>query len=367
MSPQRAGPPATGATALGSNVARFQHFVITRFSIRPTMASTDRHELNRTMSRFRGLDPLTPRSLEHRFRLFEVACLPAVLAQTDQDFTWVIVVDRDLPAAPRARLEALIADRPRTVIHTYDPSRPLGGLAWLVPYVEVPAPDYLLTTNLDDDDALPRGFAAAVHTLIEERGDQLAPVQTFGATDLWEWDLEVSDEAPLGQRAPWHREIIPVVSVGFSLLARYPAYELTVMRVAHNTARTILDWSKHADDERIQATRAVLQAGAARAGDSLGDFGADEVFSDWVPLGGMPTMTNHQINVQGARLYEAKERTPVTGPESFPDTALDWNAFRRHAPHFRRSRTLYARYLLMRARGYGQRMLAQLRQRVGAR
>lgn len=330
---------------------RVQHFVITRFSIRPTMTSTDRHELSRGMSRLRGgLDPLARGALEHRFRIFEVACLPAVLAQTDQDFTWVIVVDRDLPEAQRERLEALTASRPRTVIHTYDPLRPLGDIAWLTPYVECPQPDYLLSTNLDDDDALPRRFAETIHTLIAERGNQIAPVETFGAAKPLEWDLEVTNDAPLGYRAPWHRDTIPVVSVGFSLLARYPAYELTVMRIPHNTARTILDWTRPAGNERIEEIRTVLANGAAQAGDALDDFEASETFSDWVPRAGSPTMTNHQINIQGDRLFESKKRVPVVGPESFPDVTIDWEAFHRYAQYFQIGRRTRASHLVRRAR-----------------
>lgn len=339
---------------------RFQHLVITRFSIRPTMTSTDRNELRRTLEPLLGsFDPLTPRSLDHRFRVFEVACLPGVLAQTLQEFTWVIAVDRDLPAQYRERLARLVSERPRTVIHSYDPLEPLGDVDWLRPYVEQPAPDYLLTTTLDDDDALPPRFAESIQQLVTERGDQLAPVETFGATDLWEWDLEVTDDAPLGYRAPWHRDAIPVVSVGFSLLARYPTYELTVMRLPHNEAQHVLDWDTPPRDPRIEEIRSVMQAGAARDGDSLRDFAASETFHDWVPLAGMPTMTNHQINVEGTRLHEAKERTAVTGAESFPNAAIDWDALDRHAPHFQTNRRMRARYFLARADRLRQRVMAR--------
>jgi hypothetical protein len=318
---------------MNERVLTTEHFVITRFSIRRPAAP---HAWSVGIGRSgRDRDPLEPEALEARFRVFEVACLPGVLAQTSQDFTWVLAIDRDMPIEARARLRALVSTRPRTVIHEYDPASPLTGIAWLLPYLEDPRPDYLMTSNLDDDDSLPTRWVESLQGLITDRGDQLAPLEIFGARSLWEWDLDVTRRAPLGYRAPWHRGGIPVVSVGFTLLARYPTYDLTVMRLGHASARLILDWAVEDVPDRIQVVRSEVKEAALAAGDSLIEIDASETFHDWVPIAGKPTMTNHGMNLQLTRLYEPKERMPVTGAESFPESVMDWTAFERYSDTFR--------------------------------
>ena len=59
---------------------RIQHALITRFSIRNLFGDG-------------GGDALLPSSIERRFALFQVACLPSVLAQSSQDFDWFVFVD----------------------------------------------------------------------------------------------------------------------------------------------------------------------------------------------------------------------------------------------------------------------------------
>jgi hypothetical protein len=103
------------------------------------------------------------------------------MAQTDQEFSWIIIVDRDLQARFRSRLESLLQGRGNFFIHTYDPEDKLDRLDWLEPYMQT-TPDYVLTTNLDDDDVLPNNFTSMIHKHISsafQAGD-LPPVKTLG-------------------------------------------------------------------------------------------------------------------------------------------------------------------------------------------
>ena len=43
-------------------------------------------------------DPLSPEKLEFRFLLFEMICLPNVLAQVNKDFTWVLACSSQNPS-----------------------------------------------------------------------------------------------------------------------------------------------------------------------------------------------------------------------------------------------------------------------------
>lgn len=59
--------------------------------------------------------------MEERFRHFEAITLPGLKAQTDPDFTFVILVGDDLPAEYADRLKNLTADMPQAIIETRPP------------------------------------------------------------------------------------------------------------------------------------------------------------------------------------------------------------------------------------------------------
>jgi len=54
--------------------------------------------------------------MEDRFAHFETLCLPGLKAQTDQDFTFVLLVGEAMPAVYLARLEALVDGFAQAVI-----------------------------------------------------------------------------------------------------------------------------------------------------------------------------------------------------------------------------------------------------------
>ncbi|MFW2545495.1 glycosyltransferase [Primorskyibacter sp. 2E107] len=60
--------------------------------------------------------------MEERFRYFEAICLPGLKAQTDQDFTFVILVGEEMPERWIARLLDLTADFPQARIEARPPA-----------------------------------------------------------------------------------------------------------------------------------------------------------------------------------------------------------------------------------------------------
>ena len=62
-----------------------------------------------------------PARMEERFRLFETVALPCLRAQTDPDFTLVIVVGENLPKAYSDRLHDLVAGMPQVEIIAQPP------------------------------------------------------------------------------------------------------------------------------------------------------------------------------------------------------------------------------------------------------
>ncbi|SHF74297.1 glycosyltransferase [Geodermatophilus nigrescens] len=98
--------------------------------------------------------------LRNRVELFERHCLPSVLAQTRQDFSWLVYLD---PASPRWLLEWV--DGHRRSGHFTALFREEVPRADLLADIRAAAghrPGDLLTTNLDNDDGLARDFVARI-------------------------------------------------------------------------------------------------------------------------------------------------------------------------------------------------------------
>lgn len=92
--------------------------------------------------------------LEERFRFFECFTLPSIQAQTDQDFTFLIVIGDSLPAHHRARLEALVSDTPQVVIQTHPPGPHRAIMKKAINAVRSFNRQPCLQFRLDDDDAV---------------------------------------------------------------------------------------------------------------------------------------------------------------------------------------------------------------------
>ncbi|MAC77118.1 MAG: hypothetical protein CML66_03550 [Rhodobacteraceae bacterium] len=94
-----------------------------------------------------------PARLEERFRTFEAFTLPPLRAQTDGDFTFLVVVGDTLPARYRDRLEALLADIPQAQIRTYPPGPHRQVMQDAINTIRKPKGPSL-QFRMDDDDAV---------------------------------------------------------------------------------------------------------------------------------------------------------------------------------------------------------------------
>lgn len=110
--------------------------------------------------------------MEERFRLFEAITLPCVAAQTDPDFTFLIVTGAGFPAHHLARLQALTAAIPQCEIVQYPPRQHRRIMKKAVNDWRG-APDApCLQFRLDDDDAMAVTFVEKLRQAAED----LAPV-----------------------------------------------------------------------------------------------------------------------------------------------------------------------------------------------
>lgn len=130
------------------------HIFLTRFN----MATPGRELAIRTQ----------PGWLQHRFELFEQFCLPSVAAQTRRDFEWIIYFDEETPDEFKARVEDLRAIFPFTPYYCglFGPE----GTPRSIQECFAPQTDLVLTTRLDNDDAIAKDFVERLREEVRLNG-----------------------------------------------------------------------------------------------------------------------------------------------------------------------------------------------------
>lgn len=131
-------------------MSHFQHFLITRMNV-DWDVSKPRSPQERNSFEF----------LNHRFNIFEKTCYPAINAQTNPNFIWLILFDIGLPEEFRKRLAKY--DSSLKIVPVYINSKEtfLMSLKGAIAGHLSPSTDHLITTNIDSDDVLSRNFVAA--------------------------------------------------------------------------------------------------------------------------------------------------------------------------------------------------------------
>jgi hypothetical protein len=130
----------------------FKHCIITRFNV----------PINSTPYALR----LSEAWLADRFDLFSTFCLPSVMGQDCQNFTWLVLFDEQTPD----KFKRLVAS-----LRHYKNFVPLfcSDFPSILPRVSrflaatCRDADYCLSTRLDNDDALSRKFVAVLHNAVE--------------------------------------------------------------------------------------------------------------------------------------------------------------------------------------------------------
>ena len=129
-----------------------QHLLVTRFNLRQEGLKWDKL----------GNPVLGPDWMRERIGLFEHYCAPSVRAQTLTDFTWLILMDRDTSQESRARLGRVVAGMPNVEFIYLPPISTDVSVAEAVLQRTSGEPDVLLTTRLDNDDAIHQDALAVV-------------------------------------------------------------------------------------------------------------------------------------------------------------------------------------------------------------
>lgn len=109
-----------------------------------------------------------PARLERRFRLFEGVCLPALAKQSDQDFTCIFLVAKDLPKEWRKRLDKLIAPLPFVQVVEKPPMNHFLGITQAFDELSREGYTHRTTFRLDDDDAVDLDYIARLRKLSQK-------------------------------------------------------------------------------------------------------------------------------------------------------------------------------------------------------
>lgn len=101
--------------------------------------------------------------LRNRLALFEEYCLPAVRAQTNTNFRWIIYLDPESPEWLTSRLNEL--NVPEVFVPIYRTAISDADRISDIRTVTGATGDILITTNLDNDDGLASDFVDRLQTL----------------------------------------------------------------------------------------------------------------------------------------------------------------------------------------------------------
>lgn len=101
-----------------------------------------------------------PARIETRFAIFEAFTLPCLRAQTDPDFTFVIVIGDLMPVKYETRLRRLVEDFPQVVVQTHAPGPHRKVMKKAINSVRRDPSAVCVQFRLDDDDAVGIDFIA---------------------------------------------------------------------------------------------------------------------------------------------------------------------------------------------------------------
>jgi hypothetical protein len=107
--------------------------------------------------------------LNHRFNIFEKTCYPAIKAQTNPNFIWLILFDVGLPEEFRERVAKYEPTLKITPVYIDSKETFLMMLRSAITAHLLPSTNHLITTNIDSDDILSNNFVAATQQQFREQ------------------------------------------------------------------------------------------------------------------------------------------------------------------------------------------------------
>jgi len=160
----------------------FKHFLATRFNVRVGGWDTTKN----------GETLLDDSWMDNRFELFENYCLPSVINQSNQNFTWCLYFDLHTAEVYQQRIKELTESYLNIHIFFIDS---IGELKpHLINFInsgENNNCDYVITSRLDNDDLLHRDYIKVVQQLFEASHTTVIDVRSGYKVNIEEGDCEI--------------------------------------------------------------------------------------------------------------------------------------------------------------------------------
>lgn len=148
----------------------FEHYIITRFNVKIPQVNVMGPDKRKLFGEPLGLDE---KWLRHRFALFEQFCSPSVLQQTEKNFKWILLFDSNTPSFFKDKINEVCRSENQIVLFMNEWS--LTRLREEIKKRLSPSTQYLMTTRLDNDDALCKDFVKIVQEVFPHRqGDVIS-------------------------------------------------------------------------------------------------------------------------------------------------------------------------------------------------
>jgi Putative rhamnosyl transferase len=138
-----------------SKTYNFEQFIITAFNVDFGLKS--REEI------------LSYEYLNQRFELFKQFCYPSVFHQINQNFKWLVFFDSETPQSFRDEIDILTEWKRFVPVYVPPVSDPGNFWREVVKSYLSPATEFLITSNLDNDDSLSKNFVELVQNNYQEQ------------------------------------------------------------------------------------------------------------------------------------------------------------------------------------------------------
>jgi len=172
----------------------FKHYLITRFNLRVDIWNvTKNNELL-----------LTDEWMDNRMWLFENFCFPSVVAQTNQNFEWLLYFDTNTKEVYKKKILELIKNQPNFKVIFVD-AMP-SFMPELLKFIAQQTKDkpYLITTRIDNDDSIHVDFINEVQKQFNQ--------QEYRAIDFIKgYSLQVEPTYILGKKEQLYNPFISLI------------------------------------------------------------------------------------------------------------------------------------------------------------
>ena len=215
------------------DINNYKHVIITRFSFRFNEDDDPSKILN-------------TRRLEQRIKIWSEICFPSVCQQKCKDFYWIIIVDPLLPLESKIHMEKIIQSHydsetylkmgPRKIwLHPWNYStNRLHKIDWILEYfgnwnrVDGPEKEYLITTRLDDDDAINQNMVAKIRAFylqeLEKAGERGFHLRYISYLNGIYFNIDNHHIM---------KKKVRMIAIGLTLISRINTYPITVYLGSH--------------------------------------------------------------------------------------------------------------------------------------